>query len=56
MPTDFRQLLARTPALAADWHGALRRNFLWALGAGYVVTGLLRDPLTSRWYYTLEAR
>ncbi len=56
VPTDFRQLLARAPGTAADWHGALRRHFLWALGAGYVVTGLLRDPLTSRSFYTLEAR
>jgi predicted GNAT superfamily acetyltransferase len=56
VPADFRQLLARAPATAADWHDALRRHFLWALGAGYVVTGLLRDPLTSRSFYTLQAR
>jgi predicted GNAT superfamily acetyltransferase len=56
VPTDFQQVLARSHATAAAWHEALRRNFLWALGEGYVVTGLRRDPLTSRSYYTLEAR
>jgi predicted GNAT superfamily acetyltransferase len=56
VPTDFQQLIARSHATAAAWHEALRKNFLWALGEGYVVTGLRRDPVTSRSYYTLEAR
>lgn len=55
VPTDFRQVVARSPASAITWHDALRRHFLWALAAGYVVTGLRRDALTSRSYYTLEA-
>jgi predicted GNAT superfamily acetyltransferase len=55
VPTDFRQLATRSPATAIAWHGALRGHFLWALGAGYVVTGLHRDPLTSRSFYTLKA-
>lgn len=55
VPTDFRQLIARSPAIAIAWHTALREHFLWALGAGYVVTGLHRDPLTSRSFYTLQA-
>jgi hypothetical protein len=55
VPTDFRQLLARSPALATAWHAALRRHFLWAIDAGYAVTGLHRDPLTSRSFYTLQA-
>jgi chorismate synthase len=55
VPADFRQLLARSPAVATAWHAALRRHFKWALDAGYVVTGLHRDPLTSRSFYTLEA-
>jgi chorismate synthase len=55
VPTDFRRLLARSPAMATAWHAALRRHFVWALDAGYVVTGLHRDPLTSRSFYTLAA-
>ncbi len=55
VPTDFRQLLARSPTRATAWHAALRRHFLWALDAGYVVTGLHRDPLSSRSFYTLAA-
>jgi chorismate synthase len=54
VPADFRQLLARAPALAKSWHGALRRHFTWALGAGYTVTGLHRDAVASRCFYTLE--
>ena len=56
VPSDFRQLLARSPALATAWHAALRRHFTWALGAGYATTGLHRDPLSSRCFYTMEAR
>ncbi len=55
VPTDFRQLIARSPAAAVAWHHALREHFLWALGAGYVVTGLQRDSLNSRSFYTLQA-
>ena len=55
VPTDFRQLITRSPALAIAWHHALREHFLWALGAGYVVTGLHRDSLNSRSFYTLQA-
>jgi predicted GNAT superfamily acetyltransferase len=56
VPADFRQLLSRSPALATAWHAALRRHFTWALDAGYVVTGLYREPFGSRCFYTLEAR
>ena len=55
VPSDFRQLIARSPAIAIAWHGALREHFLWALAAGYVVTGLQRDPLNARSFYTLQA-
>ena len=54
VPTDFRQLLARWPDIATAWHRSLRGHFLWALGAGYVVTGLRRDSLSSRSFYTLQ--
>ncbi len=56
IPTDFRVLIARSPAVAIAWHDAVREHFQWALGAGYVVTGLHRDPLNSRSFYTLQAR
>ena len=55
VPTDFRQLIARSPATATAWHVALREQFVWALGAGFVVTGLHRESLTSRSFYTLQA-
>jgi chorismate synthase len=56
VPSDFAELIARSPATAAAWHAALRRHFTWALDAGYEVTGLQRDHLGSRTYYTLVAR
>jgi predicted GNAT superfamily acetyltransferase len=55
VPTDFRQILSRSPTVAASWHASLRRHFTWALGAGYTVTGLHRDPLSSRSFYTLQS-
>ena len=56
VPTDFRQVLGRSPTTAREWHAALRRHFAWALDSGYTVTGLHRDPLSSRSFYTLQAR
>ena len=55
VPTDFRQLFARSPATAIAWQHALREHFLWALDAGYVVTGLHRDSQNSRSFYSLQA-
>ena len=54
VPTDFDQVLAASPATAAVWHSAIRRHFQWALRNRYAVTGLHRDPVTSRSFYTLE--
>jgi predicted GNAT superfamily acetyltransferase len=54
VPADFRLLLSRSPALATAWHAALRRHFTWALASGYTVTGLQRDAVASRCFYTLE--
>lgn len=54
VPTDFVQVLAASPATAAAWHSAIRRHFLWALHNRYAVTGLHRDLVTSRSFYTLE--
>jgi predicted GNAT superfamily acetyltransferase len=56
IPTDFPLLLSRSPAAAATWHAATRAHFVWALGNNYDVTGLLRDPVTSRSFYLLETR
>jgi len=54
VPTDFAQVLVASPTTAAAWHSAVRRHFQWALRNHYSVTGLHRDPLTSRSFYTLE--
>lgn len=54
VPTDFRRLVAGSPEVAIGWHDALRTHFRWALDAGYIVTGLQRDPLSSRSFYMLE--
>lgn len=53
VPIDIEQVIARAPATAAAWHAALRTHFEWALGHGYTVTGLHRDPVASRSFYTL---
>jgi predicted GNAT superfamily acetyltransferase len=55
VPTDFPQLLLDAPALAASWHAATREHFQWAVQHGYAVTGLHRDPVTSRSFYVLDA-
>jgi len=54
VPTDFTQLLADVPADARLWHAATREHFQWALANAYAVTGLRRDPATSRSFYLLE--
>jgi predicted GNAT superfamily acetyltransferase len=56
IPTDFDQVLAASPAAAAVWHSAVRRHFQWALRNSYIVTGLHRDPVTSRSFYTLQQK
>jgi len=54
VPTDIEQVIAESPPTAAEWHASIRRHFRWALGSGYTVTGLRRDPIASRSFYTLE--
>jgi predicted GNAT superfamily acetyltransferase len=54
IPTDFAQLLADAPTKAVAWHTAVREDFLWAVGNGYTVSALRRDPGTSRSFYILE--
>jgi len=58
IPADFQLLAAQAPDRAARWHAATRANFEWALRNGYAVSGLHRDPVTSRTYYVfaLEPR
>lgn len=54
IPSDFSQLLAERPAEARAWHAATREHFQWALGSGYSVIGLRRDPATGRSFYLLD--
>ncbi|MDQ2767338.1 MAG: hypothetical protein M3Y30_09305 [Gemmatimonadota bacterium] len=54
VPTDIQLVTAQTGDRAALWHSAVRTHFEWALQHGYVVTGLRRDPVTSRAFYVLE--
>lgn len=56
IPTDFAQLLADSPSEARAWHTATREAFQWAFANRYVVTGLRRDPTTTRSFYILEVR
>jgi chorismate synthase len=54
IPADIQLIIERSPAEAAGWRATVRHQFEWALGNGYTVTGLHRDPVTSRSFYTLE--
>lgn len=54
VPADIQQVVAHSPANAEAWRSSVRDHFEWALGNGYAVTGLYRDPVTSRAFYTLE--
>lgn len=53
IPRAIQQVIARSPAEAGMWRAAVREYFEWALERGYIVTGLERDPVTSRVFYTL---
>lgn len=55
VPTDFQALMGQSPARAAEWHAAVRAHLQWALDKNYVVTGLHRDPVSSRSFYLLAA-
>lgn len=54
IPADIQQVIARSPTEAETWRWSVRDHFEWALGHDYAVTGLHRDPVTSRSFYTLE--
>ncbi len=54
VPADIQRVIASAPAAATAWHAVTRENFQWALGNGYSVTGLYRDPVTSRAFYVFE--
>jgi chorismate synthase len=56
IPADFQLLASQTIDRAARWHAATRAHFEWALLNGYTVTGLHRDPVTSRAFYVLERK
>jgi predicted GNAT superfamily acetyltransferase len=55
IPSDFHQLMERSPERAAEWHASVRKHFLWSLRAGCRVVGLHRDAVTSRVFYLLTA-
>jgi len=54
IPEDIQLLAAQASDRAARWHAAARTYFEWALGSGYVVRALHRDPVTSRAFYVLD--
>ena len=56
IPADFQLLAAQASDRAERWHAATRAHFEWALLNGYTVTGLHRDPVTSRAFYVLARR
>jgi predicted GNAT superfamily acetyltransferase len=53
IPSDFHQLVERSPDRAAEWHASAREHFLWSLRRGYTITGFHRDAITSRAFYVL---
>jgi predicted GNAT superfamily acetyltransferase len=56
IPADFQLLAVQASDRAERWHAATRAHFEWALLNGYTVTGLHREPVTSRAFYVLEHR
>ena len=56
IPSDIRQVIERSPASAVAWRDVVRGHFQWALALGYEVTGLQRDPVTSRSFYVLRRK
>jgi predicted GNAT superfamily acetyltransferase len=45
--------MATAPEVAGTWRLATRASFLRAMGRGYTITGLRRDGVTNRAFYTL---
>lgn len=56
VPADIQQVIAHAPAAAATWRESVREYFQWGLAHDYDVTGIQRDPVTSRSFYILEKR
>jgi chorismate synthase len=56
IPADFQQVIERAPADAVAWRETVRTHFQWALGLDYEVTGLQRDPVSSRTFYLLRRK
>ncbi len=54
VPSDIATVMKDSPKLALVWRLAVRLHFEWALGSGYVVTGLHRDGASSRTFYVLQ--
>jgi predicted GNAT superfamily acetyltransferase len=56
IPTDIRHVIEHSQTAAVAWRESVRAHFQWALGLGYEVTGLQRDPVTSRSFYLLRRK
>ena len=54
IPTDIRHVIEHAQLAAIAWRESVRAHFQWALGLGYEVMGLQRDPVTSRSFYLLR--
>ena len=53
IPADVQQIIGHSPAAAIAWRESVREHFQWGLARGYDVTGILRNPVTSRSFYIL---
>ncbi|MEP6689911.1 MAG: hypothetical protein ABJD07_02075 [Gemmatimonadaceae bacterium] len=53
MPADILADAARDASAARTWREAVRANFLWAIGNGYIVAGVRPSSDGSRYYYVL---
>ena len=54
IPTDFQELVARSPEAALEWRVATRTHFQWAFRHGYTVAGFRRDQINNRSFYVIE--
>jgi predicted GNAT superfamily acetyltransferase len=54
IPADILSVLSRSTTTAETWRLAVRTHFQWAMSNGYVVAGLLRDPLSDRSFYLVS--
>jgi predicted GNAT superfamily acetyltransferase len=53
IPADAEGMLLRAPAEAASWRSRVRRDFRWALGAGYTIAAFANADPEERCYYLM---